>query len=97
MGVLAIAGIIFFIGLLVFVVLGGMNVLFEIVGVFRGENETVPVVIRVIAGFLLAGFVVFAVIDLPQMTTGDSLIVNFMSDTAGDVLKGGLPGSDIFK
>ena len=94
---LAIAGVVFFIGLVVLIVLGGLTILRRIVGVWGGKVEVTPLLVGILAGSLAVGFTVWMVTDIPKAATGDSVLVNFMGeDVAAKLFGGGLPGSDLF-
>ena len=95
---LAILGIIFFGGLIVFAVAFGLIALFGVaLGVLKGSTKALAALIAILATVMSAGFSVWAVNDLPKAEDNKSVIVNFMGDeVAAKVFGGTLPGSGMF-
>ncbi len=95
----AILGVFFVGGVLVFAVLAGLTALFTRARgiVLGGEPKVAVAVLAILACFLSAAATVWMVSDLGRADSSDSVMVNFMGeDVAEAIFGGGLPGNDFF-
>jgi len=92
---LQLAGILAFLAIVIFALLLLAIGLWAVIEVIRGNRTLATVAGAVIFGVLLAGFLIFAALDLGS-GPDNSVIVAFMKNTATTIFSGNFPGANLF-